>query len=87
MGETDLGWWDVAALRSRKGSAFLLRRHVTVLFPREESHRQHPETPGQGGGTLHDDDQRADAEQGTRGHDHVCCAQDLLNYVPYFFAL
>ena len=46
-------------------------RNVPVLLPGEEGHRQHPETPGQGGGSLYDDDQRPDAEQGARGDDHV----------------
>lgn len=50
---------------------FFFSRDVAVLFPCEESDWQHPEASGQGGGTLHDDDQRTDVEQGAWGHDHV----------------
>lgn len=60
-----------SAERPSKSFPFFFSRDVAVLFPCEESDWQHPEAPGQGGGTLHDDDQCADVEQGAWGHDHV----------------
>lgn len=47
------------------------RRHVPVLLPGAKVAGQHPETLGQGGGPLHDAHQCPDAQQRTRGHDHV----------------
>lgn len=47
------------------------RRHVPVLLPGAKVTGQHPETLGQGGGPLHDAHQCPDAQQRTRGHDHV----------------
>lgn len=46
-------------------------RHVLVLLPGAKGSRQHPQTLGQGGGSLHDAHQCPDAQQRTRGHDHV----------------
>lgn len=47
------------------------RRHVLVLLPGAKGSGQHPEALGQGGGSLHDAHERPDAQQRTRGYDHV----------------
>lgn len=51
---------------------FFLHRHVLILLSGAKGSGQHPETPGQGGGPLYDAHQCPDAQQRTRGHDHVC---------------
>lgn len=56
-----------------------LHRHVLVLLPSAKGSGQHPQTLGQGSGSLHDANQRPDAQQRTRGHDHVCKEQQLFS--------
>lgn len=50
----------------------IFSRDVTVLLSCTEGYWQHSQTFGQGGGTLHDDDQCSDVEQGAWGYDNVC---------------
>lgn len=62
-----------------------LHRHVIVLLPGAKGSGQHPETLGQGGGSLYDAHQRPDAQQRTRGHDHVC--NNKVQQINCFFFL